>query len=123
MSEPTIEQLRANTRAVLNRLAKWRTILAGWQLGTRAKTDPECQAVRDQRELLLLMRAEMTALAMLLVNKGVFSEKEWLETLAKEAQLLDAANEKRFPGIRAVDDGIQIFDVKLAAETMKGWRP
>jgi hypothetical protein len=24
----------------LNRLAKWRTVLAGWQLGTRGSDDP-----------------------------------------------------------------------------------
>lgn len=47
---------------ILNKLCKWRTILAGWQLGTRPKEDPEAQAVRDQRELLLLLRCEVTAL-------------------------------------------------------------
>lgn len=60
----------------LNRLCKWRSILAGWQLGTRADTDPECQAVRDHREVTLLLRAEVNALTQLLVCGGVFTEEE-----------------------------------------------
>jgi hypothetical protein len=31
----------------LNRLCKWRAILAGRHLGTRPDTDPQCQAMRD----------------------------------------------------------------------------
>lgn len=31
----------------LQRLGKWRTVFASWQLGTRSKNDPEAQAVRD----------------------------------------------------------------------------
>ena len=44
----------------LNRLCKWRAHFAGWQLGTRAKDDPEAQAVRDHRELSMLMRVELS---------------------------------------------------------------
>ena len=36
-----------------NRLTKWRSVFAGWQLGTRAKGDPECDAVRDHREVTI----------------------------------------------------------------------
>jgi hypothetical protein len=38
----------------LNRIAKWRTILAGWQLGTKPKGDPTCDAVRDHREATIM---------------------------------------------------------------------
>ncbi len=31
----------------LNRLAKWRLVLAGWQLGAVDEHGPECAAVRD----------------------------------------------------------------------------
>ena len=41
---------------MFNRLCKWRTVLTGWQLGTRAKGDPEGDAVRDHREVTLLLR-------------------------------------------------------------------
>jgi hypothetical protein len=61
----------------LQKLAKWRLIFAGWQLGTRLKGDPECDAVRDHL---------------------------------------------RFPGISTFEEGLHI-DPKVAAETMKGWKP
>mgnify|MGYP001587156880 CR=1 FL=1 len=41
----------------INRLTKWRTLFTGWQLGTRAKGDPEGDAVRDHREVTILLRA------------------------------------------------------------------
>lgn len=34
----------------LNVVCKWRSLFAGWQLGTRPKGDPESDAVRDHRE-------------------------------------------------------------------------
>jgi len=106
----------------LNRLCIWRTLLAGWQLGTRAKGDPECDAVRDQRELLLLLRAEVNALAGLCIRKGTFTEDEWDTQLAVEADILNAGLSERFPGFKATDVGLEM-DSKLAAATMKGWRP
>jgi hypothetical protein len=35
---------------------------------------------------------------------------------------MQAMLEKSFPGFKATDDGMHI-DTKLAAETMKGWKP
>lgn len=106
----------------LNRLTKWRALLAGWQLGTRPKGDPECDAVRDQRELLLILRAEVNAIAALCLAKGLFSDKEWDAALAKEADALSESMAQRFPGFRATNVGLEM-DSKLAAETTKGWRP
>jgi hypothetical protein len=62
------------TFRALNILTKWRTIFAGWQLGTRPKGDPECDAVRDHRELSMILRAEVTAFTGLLREKGVFTD-------------------------------------------------
>lgn len=105
----------------LNRLAKWRSVLAGWQLGTRPNGDPECDAVRDTRELLLLLRAEQNAFLALCVQKKLFTIEEWDEALAIEAELLSKDYESRFPGFRATDVGLEM-DSKVAAQTMKGWR-
>ena len=102
------------TRA-LNRLAKWRTILAGWQLGTRSDRDPECQAVRDHRELSLILRVEVTALTRLLVEKGICTREELYAAVAEEADLLSQEFEHRFPGARATEAGIQI-DLTRAVE-------
>ena len=102
----------------LNRLAKWRNILAGWQLGTRAKGDPECDAVRDIRELLLIMRAEQNAIVQLLIGKAVCTEAEWERTLEHEANLLNEAMASRFPGFKATDVGLEMQNPE-ASETMK----
>jgi len=106
----------------LNRLAKWRTALAGWQLGTRTDTDAECQAVRDHREATLILRAEVTALTVLLLEKQIFTKKEIDDQISIEAQYLEQALERQFPGFKATDSGMSI-DVAMAQETMRGWRP
>lgn len=106
----------------LNRLAKWRTVFAGWQLGTRPKGDPESDAVRDHREATILHRAELSAFANLLIAKGVFTREEFAEALVAEAAELEAMYEKRFPGVKATDYGLNI-DAQTFAETTKGWRP
>lgn len=106
----------------LNRLAKWRSVFAGWQLGTRPKGDPECDAVRDHREATLLLRAEVTTLAALLIKKGVFSQSEFEDQLEIEADLLSSTLEARFPGFKAEPHGMSM-DVQKAAKTMQGWKP
>ncbi len=103
------------------RLAKWRSWFAGWQLGTRLKGDPESDAVRDHREATLLHRAELSALAILLMDKGVFTQEEFVAQIEHEAELLAMYLEARFPGVRASADGL-IIDARVV-ETMKGWRP
>lgn len=118
MNYPLSEQL---SRA-LNKLCKWRSVFAGWQLGTRPKTDPECQAVRDQREAWLLLRAENTAFLRILFEKKICTVEEFQQALLIEAQALDESLEQRFPGFKTTEDGIDM-DVKVAAETTKGWKP
>lgn len=92
----------------LNRLAKWRMIFAGWQLGTRPDTDPETQAVRDQREALLFLRVEVSALVSLLIEHDVIGTDEWAAALVTEAGALEKALELRFYGARATDVGMDI---------------
>lgn len=107
--------------AALNRLAKWRTIFAGWQLGTRASGDPECEAVRDHREVTMMLRAEVSAMNILLIEKGIYTLAEFQHQLLEEAGRLNRQYELFFPGMRAGEDGM-ILDAK-AAQTMQGWRP
>ena len=108
--------------AKLNILTKWRSVFAGWQLGTRSKEDPECQAVRDHREVTILMRTELNALLGLLIKKGVFTREEFQQQMMEEADALNKMYEEKFPGMRAVANGI-VYDIPMASETMKGWRP
>ncbi len=109
-------------RDVLEKLAKWRAVFAGWQLGTRSDQDPECRAVRDHREATLMLRAEANALLGLLVGKGLLTEAEWAEALAREARQLDSDLERRFPGFRTTSSGL-VIDPAKAAETTRGWKP
>lgn len=106
----------------LQKLCKWRGVFAGWQLGTRASTDPECRAVRDHREVTILLRAEMSALITLLIAKGVFTKEEFSQAVGEEAVTLDHDYEKRFPGVTTSAVGVH-FQMPEAGETMKGWRP
>jgi hypothetical protein len=105
----------------LNRVAKWRSVFAGWQLGTRSKEDPESQAVRDHREVSILLRVEASALVALLVKSGVFTAEEWEAQLEEEADALNAMFAQRFPGMEATEHGVA-YDLR-ARDTMQGWKP
>jgi hypothetical protein len=106
----------------INRVAKWRTVFTGWQLGTRAKGDPEADAVRDHRELSILGRVQLSAMMAVLIKKGVCTEQELLEHMNAEAEYLCKAYERRFPGFKATDEGLTM-DTAIAKDTMAGWRP
>lgn len=108
------------TRA-LNILAKWRVLFTGWQLGTRPKGDPEGDAVRDHREVTILLRCEVTALTGLLLAKGVFTEDELEAAFEAEAEALNRDYERKFPGVTAHEDGLT-FDRRVLP-WMKGWKP
>jgi hypothetical protein len=106
----------------LNRVTKWRGLFAGWQLGTRPKGDPECDAVRDHREVTIILRVEASAIIGVLLSKGVITQDEWENALAMEADQLSAAYADRFPGVTASDHGL-IIDPRRAPGWMKGWKP
>lgn len=109
-------------RAALNKVCKWRSVFAGWQLGTRPIGDPESDAVRDHRELSILLRVEVTALIRLCIEKGICTEDEFHRTMAEEAEYLSLSFEKKFPGFQATETGMSM-DPVVAQHTMKGWRP
>lgn len=113
-----VEAVARRASVALNRLAKWRSVFAGWQLGTRPSEDGETRAVRDHREVTMMLRAELSALTGLLEAKGVFARVEFTEALADEAEKLSADYAGRFDGMEATDDGIAM-DVVRAQATMK----
>lgn len=106
----------------LHILSRWRVVFAGWQLGTRDSQDPECNAIKDHRELSMVLRAELSAMTSLLIDKGVFSEDEWWAKVAECAADLSKQYEGRFPGFKACESGLNI-DPKVAAQTTRGWKP
>ncbi len=117
------QPIEQRLRAALEKFTKWRSVFAGWQLGTRSNEDAESRAVRDHRELTMLLRAEQNAMLQLMVAKGVFTLPEWHEQLLAEVQHLDKAYEKKFPGYRTIPEGVEIYSIPLAQDTMRGWRP
>jgi hypothetical protein len=118
MAIPT--HLEDQVRAALERLCKWRTIFAGWQLGTRSLDDPEAQAVRDHREVTMLLRCEVNALTKCLLDVGIVGRDQFQRALLSEAAQLSEDYERKFPGAKATDVGIQL-DAR-AAEWMKKFR-
>jgi hypothetical protein len=104
--------------AALEKLARWRKFFASWQLGTRPAGDGEYKAVADQREMLILMRAELNAFTELLMRKGVITETEHQAALEREAKTLDKDYQERFPGFSTSGLGLAM-KLPEAAETMK----
>lgn len=113
--DPVVAQV---ANASLQRLAKWRSVLAGWQLGTRPRGDGESEAVRDHREVTLLLRAEVTALTRILLERNVVEDETLTRIVGEEAEYLSKAYEDRFPGARAFDDGMT-FDLPEWVETQR----
>ena len=107
-----------STIDVLNKLAKWRNVFVSWQLGTRPDSDGECRAVKDHREVSLLMRAELSALTGLLIKKGVITQPQFEAALVSEAGQLDQDYERKFPGFSTSQAGVEM-DLPAAADTMK----
>lgn len=104
--------------AALEKLTKWRKFFAGWQLGTRLDSDGESRAVRNHRELSMLLRVEASALTALLLRKGVFTQAEWQAAIEAEAKALDHAYEETYPGWRSTPDGLSM-KMPEALETMR----
>jgi len=104
--------------AALDQLAKWRRFFTSWQTGTRPADDGEAAAIRHHRELSILLRCEMSALAGLLLRKGVFTETEWRDALEAEAKQLDADYAAAYPGWSSAPNGMTM-KLPEAAETMR----
>ena len=115
------EDLQQKCFEALNKLCKWRMVFTDWQLGTRARGDSESEAVRDHREVTIILRAEVSTIIKLLTSKGVCTEDEFRQALLEEAQQLDKDYETAFPGMQSTPDGMQ-YD-RRATETMRGWKP
>jgi hypothetical protein len=66
----------------------------------------------------------LTALAGLLIRKGVITAEEFNEAVGQEAEQLSADYSNRFRGMRATDAGIS-YDFAVIQEhgTMDGWLP
>ena len=117
-----MSELTDKVTAPFNRLAKWRSVFAGWQLGTRSDEDAECRAVRDHREVTMIMRAEINALTAIIMRANLCTAEELQQQMLSEAEFLSKSYERKFPGFKATDYGMDI-NMEIARDTMQGWRP
>lgn len=105
----------------MNKLRGWRLVLSRWQLGPRPKEDPEAQAVRVHWEATLALRAEVSALTLLLLKNGVVVEEDLDSEIANACAVLDRQYEAKFPGFRTTSAGV-VVDQQVASQTVKDWR-
>lgn len=113
-------------RAALNRLAKWRAFLAGWELGTRTlgvEGDGPVRARRDAAEARLLLRAEVTAISSVLIAKGVCTKEQLWSAFAREADFLSEELSRRFPGVQATDVGLSLDQRAVETMSREGFPP
>ncbi len=112
-----LEDAKARCSRSLNRLCKWRAVFASWALGTRSAADGEVKQLRDLREAVMILRVEVTALTAVLHARGDLDGADFFDAQTIEAEELALAYERKFPGFRAVDEGIDI-DLAAARKTM-----
>jgi hypothetical protein len=101
----------------LNKLCKWRSVLAGWVAGTQAINDPGAKGLRDLMDKTLIYRVELSALAALLIKKGVFTAQEFTDQINIEAGTLDSLYQIKFDGFETFEHGVKI-DAARARKTM-----
>jgi len=90
-------------------------------LQQREELQLPAEAVRDHREATILLRVEVSALAALLIDNGVFTTDDWASQLLEECRLLEEGYQKSWPGAASSDDGM-VYDHR-ATEWMQGWKP
>lgn len=88
-------------------------------LGT--KFDASKQFAGDLFATLLELRAEVSAVTFLLQQKGVVTAEEFTRVYMTECKWLCEDYERQYPGFRATDVGLVIYDPRQAAETTRGW--
>ena len=114
------------SRDDVERFTKWRSVFTAWQMGMHTLEATQrpayAKALADHRELTMMLRAELNATTCLLIKKGVFTAEEFTLQVDDESEHLSKSYEKKFPGFRATDDGLDI-NIALARDTMQGWLP
>ncbi len=97
----------------------------GRLLGSVPNTDGKYKAWIDLLERSYFMRAELNAMAALLVEKKVFTLAEWRKQLEREFQYYFDALAKDWPEIEFDDTGFTITNPQALAERSRRekWPP
>lgn len=107
-------------RAAYEKLGKWRLAFMARMLGTVPREDKRFVPYKDLFENLIFRRAEINALAKVLIDKQVVTPVEWLNYMTEEAKLFDEDLEKVFPGYKATEFGLDV-DLDVAGPMIAKW--
>lgn len=119
------DTLREQLRAAAQRLRQFGRLSASRMFGTQLATDGRYKAVMGIEERGLFARAELNAVARLLVDKGVVTEAEWTARVIEEMRHLADAHAKQWPELTAKEDGLHVHDLAAHAQRSKDerWPP
>lgn len=124
MTEPQTPQEEGAAAAMtywLQRATRWRMLFAGRLFGTMPD-NPQASAAKDLFEKWIIMRAECSALAGLLIEKGLIEAMDFTNKIAHEAEMLDRMYEHMFDhSVRSEESGLIITDPQKLAEITKDW--
>lgn len=100
-------------------------ITAGRLFGTIPNTSGKYIAIMDLEERAIYCRAEMNAVAALLIKKGLITSEEFQAQLAEELNHLADSYQAKIPEVLFTPIGMTVTDVKAFAERAKreGWPP
>jgi hypothetical protein len=117
------ETLNAEIRRAAQRLRQFGRLAASRLFGTLPNTSGRYKAVVDEWERSLFTRAELSGLARLMIEKGVFTRAEWAATTIEEYRALADACEKSWPELRVDELGIHVHDLAAftARSKSEGW--
>lgn len=117
------DTLRAELRRAAQRLRQFGRLAASRLFGTLPTTSGRYKAVVDEWERSLLLRAEMNALVLLLVDKKVVTSAEWTARVVEEIRALADAHQKLWPELTTDEVGIHVHDAQAFAARSKseGW--
>lgn len=87
--------------------------------GTIASDDGRYKAIVDLAERSYFVRAECSALARLLIEKGVVTEDEWTATCVEEYRALVAAVGRTWPEVEVHPDRYEVTDLAAHAARSK----
>lgn len=105
VEQPARHVLEETYRNLLQRLRQFGRLQEGRIFGSTFDTDGRHKAWMDLFEKVIFARAELNALTKLLIDKGVFTQAEWLSQVTDEAAWLFEQEMKHWPEIEVAEDG------------------
>jgi hypothetical protein len=122
-STPGLDTLTRELRAAAGQLRQYGRLAVSRLFGTVASTDGRYKAIVDLEERSLFTRAEMNAVARILLDKGVVTQAELTAAMVEEYRHLVAAVGKQWPELVVEEHAIHVKDLPAHAARARreGW--